>query len=103
DAKKFLRDVLVNGPVPSNEILEEAEANGISRSTLVRAKADLKIKAKKDGVRGGWTWLPPEQPTRKEDAASERLSQRAGGQEYQEECVILLVLLGASPYVKVLI
>jgi putative DNA primase/helicase len=69
DAKKFLRDVLVNGPVPSNEILEEAEANGISRGTLRRAKDDLKIKAKKDGVRGPWIWHPPEQPTRKEDAA----------------------------------
>jgi putative DNA primase/helicase len=69
DAKKFLLDVLANGPVPSNEIEEEAKANGISRATLFRAKHDLKIAAKKDGVRGGWTWLPPEQPTRRDDAA----------------------------------
>jgi putative DNA primase/helicase len=71
DAKKFLLDILANGPVPSNEIEEEAKANGISRPTLFRAKRDLKIVAKKDGVRGGWTWLPPEQPTsqRWDDAA----------------------------------
>jgi putative DNA primase/helicase len=69
DAKKFLLDVLANGPVASNEIEEEAKANGISRPTLFRAKRDLNIAAKKDGVRGGWIWQPPEQPTRWDDAA----------------------------------
>jgi len=69
DAKKFLLDALANDPVPSNEIEEEAKANGISRATLFRAKHDLKIAAKKAGVSGGWTWLPPEQPTRRDDAA----------------------------------
>jgi putative DNA primase/helicase len=69
DAKQFLLDVLGKGPISSNDIADEAEANGISRATLFRAKADLKIKAKKDGVRGGWVWLLPEQLTRREDAA----------------------------------
>jgi putative DNA primase/helicase len=69
DAKQFLRDVLAKGAVSSNEIAEEAEANGISRATLFRAKAELKIKAKKDGVKGGWVWQLPEQPPRREDAA----------------------------------
>jgi putative DNA primase/helicase len=69
DAKQFLRDALAKGAVSSNEIAEEAEANGISRPTLFRAKADLKIKAKKDGVRGVWVWQLPEQPRRREDAA----------------------------------
>jgi hypothetical protein len=59
DAKQFLRDVLAKGSVSSNEIAEEAEANGISRATLFRAKAELKIKAKKDGLRGGTTLSPP--------------------------------------------
>jgi putative DNA primase/helicase len=69
DAKQFLLDVLGKGPVSSNEIAEEAEANGISRPTLFRAKTDLKIKAKKDGVRGGWVWQLPEQPRRRDDEA----------------------------------
>jgi putative DNA primase/helicase len=69
DAKQFLLDLLARGPVSSNEIVEEAEANGISRTTLFRAKAYLKIKAKKDGVKGGWVWHLPEQPTPREDEA----------------------------------
>ena len=38
----------------------EREANSIAERTLSRAKADLKIIARKDGPDGGWTWrLPP--------------------------------------------
>jgi putative DNA primase/helicase len=61
DAKKFLLDILAKGPVPKNEIDEAAEANSISERTLSRAKADLKITAKKNGVKGGWSWHLPEQ------------------------------------------
>jgi AAA domain len=63
DAKEFLLDLLANGPVRSREIIEAAEANGISRRTLFRAKNDLGIKPRKKGVRGGWFWQLPEQPT----------------------------------------
>jgi hypothetical protein len=62
DAKEFLLDILASGPVPHNEIIDEAKANGISERTLNRAKADLEIRAKKDGVKGHWTWQLPAQP-----------------------------------------
>jgi hypothetical protein len=46
--------------MPAAEIEEAAEANLISRRTLLRAKADLKIVAKKLGLKDGWAWaLPP--------------------------------------------
>jgi hypothetical protein len=59
-AKKFLSDLLANGPVAKRDIEEAAEANCISSRTLERAKAELGIIAKKDGPNGSWTWrLPP--------------------------------------------
>jgi hypothetical protein len=54
DAKKFLADILASGPKPSPEIEEAAEANGISRRTLFRAKKELGVEAKQE--RGGWSW-----------------------------------------------
>jgi AAA domain-containing protein len=56
EAKKFLSSIV--GPVDSVEIEEAAEANGISRRTLFRAKAELGIIAKKDGPNGSWPWWP---------------------------------------------
>jgi len=63
-AKKFLTDTLAAGPVAKHEIEDAAEANGITERTLRRAKADLNIEAKKDGLKGCWVWVlppPPEQ------------------------------------------
>jgi hypothetical protein len=69
DAKKFLNDLLAEGPMESAEIDEAAEANGIARRTLFRAKADLKIVAKKNGFGsgGGWSWRLPDQPKHKQE------------------------------------
>src|SRR5262249_10351147 len=61
DAKQFLLDILANAPVPKTEIDEAAEANGISQRTLCRAKSALGVEAKKDGLKGGWTWRLPKQ------------------------------------------
>lgn len=59
-AKNFLIDLLSAGPVPKSDIEEAAEANCISEGTLRRAKAELKITAKKNGFDTGWVWeLPP--------------------------------------------
>jgi DNA polymerase len=59
-AKTFLEDLLANGPVGSADVEEAAEANGITRRTLFRAKAELGIQAVKDGpVKDGqriWRW-----------------------------------------------
>jgi hypothetical protein len=63
-AKKFLLDLLANGPVPSKEVEEAAEANFISDRTLRRAKDDLGIRIEKDRSKptGTWSWFPPKQP-----------------------------------------
>jgi DNA polymerase len=60
-AKTFLKDVLSAGPVGSDEVEEAAEANGIPRRTLFRAKGELGIRAKKDGPYGTWRWHLPEE------------------------------------------
>jgi hypothetical protein len=62
-AKKFLTELLADGPVAKKDIEDAAEGNGISERTLFRAKAELGVVAKKDGPGGSWTWrLPPVVP-----------------------------------------
>jgi DNA polymerase len=62
-AKNFLKEMLADGPVASDEIEEAAAANGIAERTLYRAKAELRIRAVKDGpMKDGqrtWRWHPP--------------------------------------------
>lgn len=56
EAKDFLCGVLIgSGRVPSTKILELATAAGHSTSTINRAKAELRVRAEKDG-NGGWFW-----------------------------------------------
>jgi hypothetical protein len=62
EAKKFLAEILASGPVAKTEIEEAAEGNGIAERTLFRAKAELKIIAKRDGSDGSWTWRLPDAP-----------------------------------------
>jgi putative DNA primase/helicase len=57
EAKKFLADLLAAGPVASTEIEDAAAANGISRRTLFRAKAELCVEAKQQ--KGKWQWHMP--------------------------------------------
>jgi len=69
EAKKFLADILANGPMVKAEIEDSANANGISDRTLFRAKSELGVLAKKDGPNGSWTWRLPVSATRKVAAA----------------------------------
>jgi hypothetical protein len=57
EAKKFLTDILANGPVLTTEIQEAAGAEGISKRTLNRAKGELGIKAQKNDR---WYWRLPD-------------------------------------------
>ncbi len=45
DARQLLLDELAGGPQPSDEVMKAAEANGISRSTMFRARKEEKIRA----------------------------------------------------------
>jgi putative DNA primase/helicase len=59
-AEEFLRDLIGNGPVPAEEGEEKAEAAGITKRTLARARKKVGVIAKKDNVfQGRWTWRLP--------------------------------------------
>jgi len=58
EARKFLEDQLVDGALPSTEVLAEAEANGISKKTLRRAFKDMGGQPKKT-PEGPWEWALP--------------------------------------------
>jgi hypothetical protein len=64
-AVKFLTAILAKGPVLKTEIMEAAEANGISEKTLYRAKTQLKVEAEKDRTTHGgkWSWRLPREAT----------------------------------------
>lgn len=55
DAKAFLSEILSEGQVSSNEIIEEAESRGIKSKTLWNAKKELNIDSIKIGNQWYWT------------------------------------------------
>jgi putative DNA primase/helicase len=63
-ATAFLSDLLAKGPVASRQVEADAHANGISRSTLWRAKQAMGIKAYRartvEGNTGPWYWQLPQ-------------------------------------------
>jgi putative DNA primase/helicase len=60
DAAHWLRELLKGGPVPADAVVLAAEASGISRSTLNRAKKLVGAKSTKDKFRSHWSWCLPE-------------------------------------------
>ena len=65
EAKKFLAEVLVDGPVPQQDVLKEARECGISDATLRRAMKDMNVQSARIGkIRrqggGHWVWNLPE-------------------------------------------
>jgi hypothetical protein len=64
DAMGFLREILRDSEKSAKQVQMEARQNGISESTLRRAKATLGVKSeKKGGTFGGdpqWIWRLPE-------------------------------------------
>jgi len=65
EAKRFLAEVLVDGPVPQQDVLKEARECGISDATLRRAAKDMNVQSArigKAGRQGGghWVWNLPE-------------------------------------------
>ena len=71
DAEDFLRDMLSDGPKPSEEITREARRAGISQATLTRARLELGIKGKPYVFKTGqprteeqrWFWRLPAEHT----------------------------------------
>jgi hypothetical protein len=58
----FLSAALLEGPVPVEELREDAKAAGISWRTVERAKADMRVRAMREGGRHGHlVWALPGQ------------------------------------------
>jgi hypothetical protein len=60
EASEWLRAQLSSGPVPQEQISDEAQKKGISWATLRRAKSQLRVKSHKTGLVGNWYWELPE-------------------------------------------
>jgi hypothetical protein len=57
EAQDWLREALADGPVSSKNIQKQAKDNGISASTLRRARESLGVKtSKRTGESGIWDW-----------------------------------------------
>ena len=69
DAKRFLTDLLADGPMRAGEVFRDADQAGYSRRSIQRAADAIKVERRKDGMRGGWTWrFPPKVPNVTEGA-----------------------------------
>lgn len=65
DAKEFLASLLKDGALATKTIRADAAEAGYSWSTIRRAKEALEVRAKKDGMQGGWRWsLPDRDPVK---------------------------------------
>ncbi len=61
DAKRFLADLLHDGPLPTKTIKADADGAGYSWATIRRAQKALGIDPVKEGMKAGWVWRMPGQ------------------------------------------
>jgi hypothetical protein len=59
EAAAWLLDFLAGGPMLATDCTEEAKRQGISETTLRRAKAACRVVVKKDGFQGKFAWRLP--------------------------------------------
>jgi putative DNA primase/helicase len=59
DAKEFLNNILVEGPLTSKQVQADAEGAGHSWRTIQRAQKLMEIKVRKNGMTGPWMWELP--------------------------------------------
>lgn len=75
DAKRFLSDLLADGPLPVKTIKADADGAGYSWATIRRAQKGLGIQAHKAGMKAGWEWaLPRRCSENPEDAQQKEVS-----------------------------
>lgn len=55
EAKALLREILSGGPLAQKEVMKAAREAGISESTIRRAKYDIGLQVRKNGL-GPWEW-----------------------------------------------
>jgi putative DNA primase/helicase len=61
DARRFLFDLLADGPLPTKTIRADADGAGYSWASIRRAQKELGIEPAKEGMKGGWVWRMPMQ------------------------------------------
>ncbi|MBK8065265.1 MAG: AAA family ATPase [Betaproteobacteria bacterium] len=75
DAKRFLADLLADGPMSASAVKRDADGAGYSWATIRRAQKALGIQAIKAGMKGGWEWSYSRRRSENpEDAQQKRLS-----------------------------
>lgn len=72
DAKRFLADLLADGPMRAGDVFKDAEGAGYSRRAIQRAANKLNARREKQGMKGGWLWALPKNPDPPEDAEDAR-------------------------------
>jgi putative DNA primase/helicase len=65
DAKRFLADLLADGPLPTKTIKADADGAGYSWATIRRAQKALGIEPAKESMKAGWVWRMPGQDAAK--------------------------------------
>jgi len=56
DAAEWLQATLSDGAQPAKEVIKQAKADGISKSSLERAKRKIGVRSSKEGYAGVWLW-----------------------------------------------
>ncbi|MGR0114151.1 AAA family ATPase [Ralstonia pseudosolanacearum] len=77
EAADFLRSLLEAGPMSTKAIKADATGAGYAWRTIERAKRDLGVEARKDGMKGGWVWVLPAEVRQEGDES--RPSLNSGG------------------------
>jgi putative DNA primase/helicase len=99
EAVEFLRSALAKGPRLGKEIMEEArEAHGIAKTTLTRAKKELKVESYQGSTPGPWYWKLPhpkdasspdsEQPGKLGNLGENTLVLNGFGPQESQECQV---------------
>lgn len=68
EAAGFLEEILANGPVPAEKVLELATARSITERSVHRAKQERGVVSSKTAFHGGrWVWSLPDGPNGQSD------------------------------------
>jgi putative DNA primase/helicase len=73
DAKRFLADLLADGPLPTKTIKADADGAGYSWATIRRAQKALGIEPVKEGMKAGWVWRMPAKMLKNTEDAQQKV------------------------------
>jgi putative DNA primase/helicase len=68
-AVAWLRQTLAKGPVPSDQVITLARAAGFGKDLIWGAKDEAGVRARKGGMKGGWSWELIDPPAEASEAS----------------------------------